>query len=45
MDGLKVIESELKVIERRLIALERAVEALGIRGDILIKQYELEEWY
>ena len=45
MEGRKVTESELKVIERRLCKLERLVEVLLDQGDILVRQYELEEWY
>jgi len=42
---LKVNESELKVIEERLIKLERAIELLLYRGDMLVNQALLEEWY
>lgn len=38
-------KSELKVIERRLCKLERLVEVLLDQGDLLVRQYELEEWY
>lgn len=38
-------ESEVKVIEERLIRLEKLVEILLDRGDQLVNQALLEEWY